>query len=243
MIVIVASLIISIAMITIALWISDHPKLTHARWKVFGGILAGGGVCIAHYSEMWSMQTKATFSYIPGITVLAILIGIISATAALIIFFHLQNLWVSNWKLIFLIANIIALTVCAMHYTAMAGVQFTLSTSITHLNAPSGAEGVQLLKVMVSLLCVPLIGIIGLQYRNYRGMQESKLKKDKLLVYLFIFNYNKAKNMKVMVDTNGDLPSKVVLFSYVWVLRDALCALCLLQQFFMTKKALIHLWI
>ena len=85
--------------------------------------------------------------YIPGITMLAILIGIIAATAALVIFFYLQNLWASNWKIIILIANFIGIAVCAMHYTAMAGARYTIDSNINALNTSQESNLISLIAV------------------------------------------------------------------------------------------------
>ncbi|ALM84004.1 MHYT domain-containing protein [Bordetella sp. N] len=109
------SLVVAVLLSGAAFWFVGRSTFSLGRC-IAGGVLAGVGVAAMHYLGMASMRMPADLSYDPGMVVLSVAIAIAAATAALWLAFNIQNEWQRP-----IAALVMAVAVCGMHYTAVAG--------------------------------------------------------------------------------------------------------------------------
>ena len=118
----VVSLLAAVACTSAALIIvSKAPKdLTRI---VSGGLLLGLGVACMHYLGMYGMKIGGYIRWDSTIIAVSILIAVVAATAALWLAFNTPSI-ASR-----VIASLVmAIAVCAMHYTGMAAADFICTT-------------------------------------------------------------------------------------------------------------------
>ncbi len=125
------------------------------------GAALGLGVGVMHYLGMYGMRFGGYISWSFGLVVVSILIAVVAATAALWLAINTKPL-----ALRLLAAVIMAVAVCAMHYTGMAAADFVCTTPDRQA-APRGfgviisgdlPELVLVLAVGIALvLCVDLL--------------------------------------------------------------------------------------
>jgi NO-binding membrane sensor protein with MHYT domain len=120
-----ASMLISVAFVSIGLLIVGLPETMKVKSLLFGGIVTGLGVGAMHYSGMAAMRMAGRMSYSPGLFALSILIAVVAATAALWFALRLHGFWSG-----FGAALIMGVAVSGMHYTGMAAM---------HVYAPDGS--------------------------------------------------------------------------------------------------------
>ncbi|WP_233235550.1 MHYT domain-containing protein [Bordetella sp. LUAb4] len=111
----VLSLVVAVVLSGAAFWYVGRCAFTLGRC-VAGGVLAGVGVAAMHYLGMAAMRMPAEVVYQPGMVVTSIVIAIAAATAALWLAFNIQSEWQRP-----VAAVVMAVAVCGMHYTAVAG--------------------------------------------------------------------------------------------------------------------------
>jgi len=111
----VLSLIVAVVLSGAAFWYVGRAAFSLGRC-VAGGVLAGVGVAAMHYLGMAAMRMPADVLYQPGMVVTSIVIAIAAATAALWLAFNIQHEWQRP-----IAALVMAVAVCGMHYTAVAG--------------------------------------------------------------------------------------------------------------------------
>ncbi|MEO3782146.1 MHYT domain-containing protein [Actinocorallia sp. B10E7] len=110
-----------------------------------GGLLAGCGVAIMHYTGMAAMNLSAETSYQPLLVLLSVLIAVVAATAALFFATRLQG-----WTSTVAASLVMGAAVSGMHYTGM----FALDVHTVSAEPVEGADPIHLL--------VPLTAVVGL---------------------------------------------------------------------------------
>jgi NO-binding membrane sensor protein with MHYT domain len=132
----VASVLLSIAVVGTGLFIAGFGSRSPVR-VIFGGLFAGVGVAIMHYTGMWAMRLDGVIKYDSSLVAASVIIAIVAATVALWFTVTLDRPLV-----IFGAALIMGMAVSGMHYTGMAGMSVEL---IEPTYATIGATAVTLL--------------------------------------------------------------------------------------------------
>ncbi|MFI5447252.1 MHYT domain-containing protein [Polaromonas sp. UC242_47] len=129
---IVISLLAAIAATSLALaFVAQAPD--HLARIVGAGTVLGLGVVFMHYLGMYGLKFNGFIEWDWGRVALSVLIAIVAATAALWLAFKTPTLPIRAAA-----AIIMAVAVCAMHYTGMGAAEFICTT--TNLTAiPQGA--------------------------------------------------------------------------------------------------------
>lgn len=121
------------------------------RLLVAGGTV-GAGVVVMHYLGMYGMRFGGYIDWASGLVALSILIAVVAATAALWLAFNTKPV-----ALRLLAAVVMAVAVCAMHYTGMAAADFVCTTA-DRLAPPRGL-GVIISTDLPNVVTVMAIGI------------------------------------------------------------------------------------
>ena len=99
-------------------------KPADARRLLTAGAIVGLGVVVMHYLGMYGMRFGGYISWSVGLVALSVLIAVVAATAALWLAFNTKPV-----ALRLLAAVIMAIAVCAMHYTGMYAADFVCTTA------------------------------------------------------------------------------------------------------------------
>ena len=147
-----------IAAIAASAWglsiVAVNPK-SWVRLLIAGAIL-GLGVSAMHYVGMYGMRFGGFFLWSAPLVLLSVLIAFIAATAALWLAFNTPTSHARLWA-----ALLMAVAVCAMHYTGMTAAEI-ICTTTERLAIPSGAtmiSSLQLPILVISLIAGMIIAI------------------------------------------------------------------------------------
>ncbi len=99
---------------------------------VAAGIAMGLGVCVMHYLGMYGMRFNGVFAWNWPLVALSVGIAMVAATAALWLAFRAKGMGLSV-----LAALVMAVAVCAMHYTGVAAADI-ICTTTNRLAMPTG---------------------------------------------------------------------------------------------------------
>jgi len=129
-----AAIVISAA----ALYLAGGRSFNRKGWLA-GALLAGIGVCVMHYLGMYAMTMRADMSMDPGLVAASIVIAIGAAAAALWLAFNLKQ-FVHQ----LIAAAVMAVAVCAMHYTGMAAADMICTPPVAPGNLVIGGSSMGL---------------------------------------------------------------------------------------------------
>ncbi|MEO7106853.1 MAG: MHYT domain-containing protein [Rhodoferax sp.] len=166
------SLVAAIACTSVALIIVSKRPQDLIR-MLGGGLLLGLGVVGMHYLGMFGMKFGGYIVWDFKIVATSILIAVVAATAALWLAFNTRQLVPRIFA-----ALVMAVAVCAMHYTGMSAAQFVCTTS----NRLAAVQGSQLvssigLSSMVAYGAFAMATLIALDL-CMQWMQRSVYGKD-----------------------------------------------------------------
>jgi NO-binding membrane sensor protein with MHYT domain len=111
--------------------ITDSRKLTQdstifwliltkdIRWIIIGGVLAGGGFCILHYTGMAALRFHGRITWNWGIVAASVFVAVFAAIAAFWILFRLLSIFPGKESLRILCAITMGIASCGVHYTGM----------------------------------------------------------------------------------------------------------------------------
>ncbi len=133
------SLIAAVAISALAFHIVARNPHSIGRLLLAGSML-GLGAVVMHYLGMYGMRFGGHLEW----NAMSVLIALVAATAALWLAFHTEQ---TSMRL--LAAAIMALAVCAMHYTGMSAAEFICTTE-NRLAIPSG-------RYVLSALGLPMV--------------------------------------------------------------------------------------
>jgi NO-binding membrane sensor protein with MHYT domain len=111
----VLSFVVGVGMSGTAFWYVGRTRFAATRCLV-GGTMAGLGVAAMHYIGMAAMDMPAQIAWDPLAIVGSVVIAIVAATVALWMAFNIQTEWQRPFA-----ALVMAVAVCGMHYTSVAG--------------------------------------------------------------------------------------------------------------------------
>jgi NO-binding membrane sensor protein with MHYT domain len=99
---------------------------------VTAGIAMGLGICVMHYLGMYGMRFNGVFAWNAVLVALSVAIAIVASTAALWLAFRANGMGMRV-----LAALVMAVAVCAMHYTGVAAADI-ICTTTNRLAMPTG---------------------------------------------------------------------------------------------------------
>lgn len=137
------SLIAAVAISALAFHIVARNPRSIGRLLLAGSML-GLGAVVMHYLGMYGMRFGGHLEWDYERIAMSVLIALVAATAALWLAFHTEQ---TSMRL--LAAAIMALAVCAMHYTGMSAAEFICTTE-NRLAIPSG-------RYVLSALGLPMV--------------------------------------------------------------------------------------
>lgn len=126
-----ASMLAAIVATALALaFVARAPNSTPRL--ILAGIAMGLSICVMHYLGMYGMRFNGIFAWNWNLVALSVGIAIVAATAALWLAFRSKNL-----SLRMVAALVMAVAVCAMHYTGVAAADI-ICTTTNRLAMPTG---------------------------------------------------------------------------------------------------------
>ncbi|KAG0164466.1 hypothetical protein DFQ30_009892 [Apophysomyces sp. BC1015] len=170
------------------------------------GIFAGLGIATMHYLGQFAIN-YFVLVYLPGYVVGAVVIACVAVTAAQYIFFKLREQWANQWYKRLGCSMLMAIAVCGMHYTALAGtIYYVPDEGQPPTPALSTAALIGIISGIVVLACVILlyIGFKG----NINRIPLATPKKSRRLILGTVFFDN---NDRILVKVDGCVPMKEVM--------------------------------
>ncbi len=147
-----ASGIVAVVVVTVGLAaLGKKPGLLRF---IGAGIFVGLGVVVMHYTGMAAMKIHGEVVYRPEIFSLSVLIALTAATVALWLAASLRHLWQRAGA-----AVVMAVAICGMHYSGMAGTVLVASPLV----ATSGAlvtKGMLAAVVAIATLSFVLVALV-----------------------------------------------------------------------------------
>ncbi len=125
---------------------------------ISAGAMLGVGAATMHYLGMYGMRFGGYFNWSLDVVAISVVIAIFAATAALWLAFNTRTAVARMGA-----AAVMALAVCAMHYTGMSAAEFICTTS-NRLAIPTSPTVISVmdLPLLVITLAVGMICAIGL---------------------------------------------------------------------------------
>jgi NO-binding membrane sensor protein with MHYT domain len=151
----IASAVLAVLVVGIGLFIAGFGRRGAPR-IVTGGILAGVGVAIMHYTGMGAMRLDGKISYDPSLVAASVVIAVVAATVALWFTVILRRK-----LLIFGAALIMGVAVCGMHYTGMAAMSVELTKPTLTIDGATAGSLLVPIGMLVLVVIGGLIFIIG----------------------------------------------------------------------------------
>lgn len=149
-----ASLVFAIVASGIGLYVVGRGQGSIVRLLI-GGVLAGLGVALMHYTGMAAMIMPAKISYDTTLFVLSLVIAVVAATVALWLAFNLRG----NLQR-FGSAIVMGIAVCGMHYTGMYAVQLQHTEKVvarTGISLPPSSMAYSVFGISAILLFLLLV--------------------------------------------------------------------------------------
>lgn len=162
----------SVAGTLAAFLIVQNRKPTLSR-IVFAGVVMGLGVSAMHYTGMAALKMQPPITYNPALYLMSILIGIIAAIGALLIVFGGAEKEPITLKKQVLGAVVMGFALSAMHYTAIAGANFSFDSICTVES--SGIDN-SLLALIVTALVLVFFSASSMLSVLRRGVVLEKLR-------------------------------------------------------------------
>jgi NO-binding membrane sensor protein with MHYT domain len=141
---------------------------------LLGGLTLGSSVVLMHYLGMYGMRFGGYIDWSGGLVALSIVIAAVAATAALWLAFNTAGL-----ALQIVAAAVMAVAVCAMHYTGMAAADFVCTTA--DRLAPPRGFGVVIsadLPDIVMLLSVGMTVMLFIDFLVHRAIANQKTEDN-----------------------------------------------------------------
>jgi NO-binding membrane sensor protein with MHYT domain len=168
----VASLVISIVIVSIGLFIVGFGKLLWLR-VVLGGTFTGLGVAAMHYTGMAALRVGGELSYEPRTVWISIGIAVVASMVALRFAVANRSAGATVGA-----AVLMGLAVCSMHYTAMAAVRIRLTETATG----AGVSPIVLLTPISLLACIV---ITALAYATVgSSVRQENMREEEMLAHI-----------------------------------------------------------
>jgi diguanylate cyclase (GGDEF)-like protein len=168
------SLLLAIAASRVALSVVSKERLT-ARRLLGGGLMMGAGIGAMHYTGMAAMRFSAMEHYNPWIVALSVITAAGLSWLALWIAFVPRRNEQSETRMRMVASVVMGLGIAAMHYIAMVGVRFTLSTVPFSISGTIkvGGLGESVIAVVTGLILLAALGTATLDKWRFQDLQKA----------------------------------------------------------------------
>jgi NO-binding membrane sensor protein with MHYT domain len=135
----VASGLAAVVFVTGALFIVNGGRPSWGRF-LSGGVVAGFGISVMHYTGMMALQTGAPTTYLALPFLLSVVIAVVAATIALFLFTEVNSERARQMahgtllRLKVVAGLVMGAAIVGMHYTGMAAIQFGAVSSTLQTN-------------------------------------------------------------------------------------------------------------
>jgi NO-binding membrane sensor protein with MHYT domain len=157
------SLLFAVVTVGIGLMVVGHGRRNLAK-TVIAGVLTGAGVLAMHYIGMAAMHVQGTIHYRPTLVAASVVIAMVAATLALWAATAVEGLRKMAGA-----AALLALTVCAMHYTGMAAMEVHLTTTVKPY-----VTGIAPMLMIVPITVISAATILGVALSALQAMTEEE---------------------------------------------------------------------
>ncbi|MEU6858762.1 MHYT domain-containing protein [Glycomyces sp. NPDC046736] len=164
------SLVASIGSVFFGLLVAGLGQRNTVAKILIAGPLTGIGVVVMHYSGMAAINVSGQISHDQTYFTAAVVIAVIAATAALFC-----GMYLDGWRWQSAAAVIMAIAVCGMHYTGMAGVRVTL-----YDEGNNAVEGIDPIMLILPILMVATFGIIVLLFALMGTTPKTVSRREQL---------------------------------------------------------------
>jgi NO-binding membrane sensor protein with MHYT domain len=130
---------------------------------LLGGVFTGAGIAVMHYTGMAAMRVSGSIGYDVPLVAASVLIAVVAATVALWF-----SLTIRGWPATVLASIIMAIAVCAMHYTGMAALRVHLDT------AGEPVRGINPILLVLPITVVSIAALVGLVLSALPVMTEEE---------------------------------------------------------------------
>jgi NO-binding membrane sensor protein with MHYT domain len=159
------SAFLAVVVVFLGLFVAGSGRPTPLR-IVSGGVLAGIGVSAMHYTGMAAIRIAGSLTYNANLVLASFLVAVAAAIVALWLSVVVRGRWQ-----VLTAGGVMAIAVCAMHYTAMAAVQVHLDTNwggVVQGVAPISLELPITLLAAVALVVLTFVALhtISVEDRN-----------------------------------------------------------------------------
>ena len=168
------SLLLAIAASRVALSVVSRERLT-ARRLLGGGLMMGAGIGAMHYSGMAAMRSSAMAQYNPWIVALSVIVAAGFSWLALWLAFVSRTSEQSETTMRMVAGVVMGLGIAAMHYIAMVGVRFTLSTMSFSMSETIkvGGLGESVIAVVSGLILLAALGSATLDKWRFQDLKKA----------------------------------------------------------------------
>lgn len=149
------SLLMAIAIVAAGLFIVGF-RGTGTVPLLLGGTVTGLGVATMHYLGMAALHLDGRLGYSAGIVALSVLIAVTAATAALWAALRIQGGWAGAGA-----ALVMGVAVCSMHYTGMAAVHVTATTTAAGQDTLPGAALLTFIVPLMTAIVLAAFVLLG----------------------------------------------------------------------------------
>ena len=148
----ILSMLISIAVVGVGLFIVGYSKKGGAGPLLLGGVAIGCGVASMHYIGMAAIRAQDTLTYTPALVAVSVVIAVIAGTAALWAALRLESAWSA------LIASMVmGVAVSGMHYTGMAALRVHAAAGLAVTAQATASAEAFLLPLILGISCTGFI--------------------------------------------------------------------------------------
>jgi NO-binding membrane sensor protein with MHYT domain len=151
----ILSLLAAILIVGLGLLLAGwRGQFSYARW-IAASLIVGVGAVVMHYLGMYAMRMRASMQFDTTIVAYSVAIAIVAAAAALWLAFNIQR---GTQKIV--AAFVMALAVCAMHYTGMASANLVCTAATVGGGWIVSGEYVGLIAFALTALILSRLGYV-----------------------------------------------------------------------------------
>jgi NO-binding membrane sensor protein with MHYT domain len=157
----IVSFLAAVILSAAAFWYVAAGRFTLGRCMA-GGLLAGIGVAAMHYIGMAAMRMPADLHWSPVLVPLSCLVAMVAATVALWLAFNIH----SEGQRV-LAAMVMAVAVCGMHYTSVAGAVVICSSAVPEPGMRLGGASLP-----YAVFILSAVALIAIRWQLHRTSEQ-----------------------------------------------------------------------
>jgi NO-binding membrane sensor protein with MHYT domain len=151
------SALLAVGVVFLGLFIAGSGRPT-ARRIISGGVFAGAGVSAMHYTGMAAVRVAGSLTYDTPLVIASVLVAITAAIVALWL-----SVVVRGRGQVLTAGAVMAIAVCAMHYTAMAAVRVHLDANWDGIVQGVAPISLELPITLVAAVALVVLTFVALQ--------------------------------------------------------------------------------